>query len=67
MALDDRLSLRIDSDVKKTFIDKCEEHSVDPNNILREMVSAFNEDRMKISVPKNQPKQLELFQHVNRK
>lgn len=62
MALDDRLTLRITADAKEKFMTACSSAGREANSVLRELVDAFNEKRMRIKPSPNQ-KQLEIYDH----
>lgn len=52
--LSERLDVRISSEDKKQFLAKCEDLSRAPQSLLREMVQAVNEGRLKIKVTAEQ-------------
>lgn len=51
--LDDRLAMRINSKDKQTFQKKCDKAGRQYQEILREVIVAFNENRLRIKVPKS--------------
>lgn len=63
MQLDERMTIRITKGSKESFIKKCEKHNREATDVLREMITAFNEGRLKIKVPKDH-KPLEMY-HVD--
>lgn len=52
--LDDRLDFRVNSDDKSAFMSKCSDMGASPQSLLREMVQAVNEGRLKIKVTEQQ-------------
>lgn len=63
MQLDDRMTVRISKGAKSAFVKKCAKHKRDANGVLREMIDAFNEGRLKI-IPNENSDPLEIY-HVN--
>lgn len=64
MELNDKLHLRIAEKDKQSFIDRCNDYGVSPQDMLREMISAFNGGALRIYVPENQLKLLKGIHHV---
>lgn len=62
MQLDDRMTIRIAKGSKKTFTKKCVKHKREATDVLREMIDAFNEGRLRITPPKDH-KPLEIYDH----
>jgi hypothetical protein len=52
--LDERLDIRVNSQDKQLFLVKCTDLGRSPQSLLREMVQAVNEGRLKINVTKEQ-------------
>lgn len=50
MALDTFFNFRVDDTAKEGFIDKCKSIGRDHNDMLRELVTAFNEGRVRIEL-----------------
>lgn len=65
--LDARLDVRINVKDRETFIRRCIKCGVSNNEMLREMVIAFNENRLKITIPPNKLNLLKGIYNVNRK
>lgn len=49
--LDDRLALRLNAKDKRAFVRKCDKSNRQYQDLLREMIVAFNEDRLRIVKP----------------
>lgn len=64
-ALDDYLGLRLPAKDKHAFNDRCATFSRQPQEMLREMIVAFNEGRLTITVPKTQLNILKGIHHVD--
>lgn len=50
--LDDQLGIRINSDDKLALVEKCDKLGSPYQVMLREFITAFTEDRLRIVVPK---------------
>lgn len=65
--LNDRLGVRINKVDKETFVKKCSEMDREWGGVLREVIVAFNENRLRIAVPKSKLDKTKDLYHVNRK
>ena len=63
--LNDRLDIRINDSDKQDFIDRCAELKRQPQSLLREMVVALNERRLRIRVTDDQLKSQQELYDVN--
>lgn len=63
--LNDRLDIRINYEDKQDFIDRCAELKRQPQSLLREMVVALNERRLRIHVSDDQLKSQQELYDVN--
>ena len=63
--LNDRLDIRINDEDKQDFIDRCAELKRQPQSLLREMVVALNERRLRIQVTNEQLKSQQELYDVN--
>ena len=63
--LNDRLDIRINDGDKQDFIDRCVELKRQPQSLLREMVVALNERRLRIQVTDDQLKSQQELYDVN--
>lgn len=63
--LNDRLDIRINDEDKQLFIERCDELNRQPQSLLREMVTAFNERRLRIHVSDDQLKSQQELYNVN--
>lgn len=63
--LNDRLDIRINDEDKHDFIDRCVELKRQPQSLLREMVVALNERRLRIHVSDDQLKSQQELYDVN--
>ena len=63
--LNDRLDIRINDEDKQDFIDRCAELKRQPQSLLREMVVALNERRLRIRVSNDQLKSQQELYDVN--
>lgn len=61
----DSLFIRLKDTDKANFKKKCKGFPVESADMLREMIVAFNENRLTIEVPKNQMLILKGVHHVN--
>lgn len=62
MALDDQMAFRVDSAEKNSFEATCRSANRVPADVMREIVSAFNENRLRVMVPKDKnSNQLEMY------
>lgn len=62
--LDDRLDMRVNKEVKQAFMDRCNKAGRQYQEVLREVMTAFNEGRLRIEVSEEQLNNLENFYHV---
>jgi len=51
--LDERLDMRISSEVKAKLLEKCEEFQTTYPNMMREIITALIENRVRIITPKS--------------
>jgi len=58
--LDDRHAFRINKSDKKNFVEKCELLEVDPAELSRELIVAFNDDRVTIQPDSTKRESLKL-------
>lgn len=65
MELDGRLNLRISEADRLAFNNRCNDYGVAPQDMLREMIAAFNAGTLRIHVPENQLKILKGIHHVD--
>ena len=63
--LNDRLDIRINDSDKQDFIDRCAELKRQPQSLLREMVVALNERRLRIRVTNESLKSQQELYDVN--
>lgn len=61
MSLDKSISFRIEESDKDRFIEKCDQVSTPPHTILREIVKAFTDGRLKVTPTPEQKKQMKEF------
>ena len=61
----ERLDIRITAADKQKFLAKCEELSRTPQSLLREMVQAVNDGRLKIQVTPEQLNNQQEIYHVS--
>lgn len=60
------LAARVDPETKKAFFGRCEQYQKNPSDMLREIVVAFNEGRLTISVSSTQLNTIKgLHNHVD--
>lgn len=59
------IAARVEPEVKDAFNVRCQGFGTSPSDMLREMVVAFNEGRLRITVPKSQTKLLKGLHYVN--
>lgn len=64
---DEYLGLRLPRKDKAAFIARCKTFNRPPQEMLREIVTAFNEGRLTITVPETQLNILKGIHHVDRK
>lgn len=62
MALDTHINLRMSEEDVKRFDKRCDEISKPRYQVLRDLIIAFNEDRVRIQPTKQQLKSMEIFQ-----
>ena len=62
---DEQLAVRVAPSIKEQFNARCDAYGVSPADMLREIVSAFIEGKLRISVPENQLKILKGIHHVD--
>lgn len=65
--LNGKLGIRVTIKDRKTFLRKCNEYNKTYNEMLREIIIAFNEDRVQISLPSDQKNLLKEIYNVTRK
>jgi hypothetical protein len=65
--LDDRLDMRINSADKLALFNKCAELNVSHQILMREIIQALIEDRLKIVVPKSHVQRSKLYIKSNLK
>lgn len=51
-----RITARVEAETETRFTARCEEYGVDQADMLRELLTAFNEKRIIINVPETQVK-----------
>lgn len=61
MGKDDSIQVRIDGEKKKFFIEKCESMGRNHADVLRELIDAFGEGRLKITPTTGQKKAMEEY------
>lgn len=57
--------VRIDETVKQDFFNRCVDYKVPHPEMLREMIVAFNENRLTISIPPTQLRIIKGIHHVD--
>lgn len=62
MALDTHINLRMNEADVKRFDERCNEINKPRYTVLRDLITAFNEDRIKIQPTRQQLKSMEIFQ-----
>lgn len=63
MPLDATLSVRMEVEEKQRFQERCEQYHRAPQELLREIIVAFNDGRLKITPTQNQTNQMkDLYQ-----
>lgn len=65
MSKDDALNVRINKDDKEAFLSKCKSLNRPYYDMIREMITAFNEGRLKIQVTEEQAKSNKELYDVN--
>lgn len=61
MGKDEALNVRIDKSDKDAFMKKCEKVGRNYSDVVREMITAFNEGRLKITQTEEQKKMEEYY------
>lgn len=46
--MDEQIAFRVDAEVKAEFVERCKNMKRDPSEMCREIIAAFNEDRLRI-------------------
>lgn len=59
--LDERFTFRIEGVAKDEFIKRCSEGDREPSDVLREIIDAFNEDRLTLRQSSTPKKKLEMY------
>lgn len=63
--LNDRLDVRINDEDKQLFIDRCSELKTQPQTLMREMITALNERRLRIVLTNDEIKSKQELYDVN--